>query len=73
MASMNCLDHNSPLGSYPQRCYKTGDNCIFSTFKSFMGVSNSRRRPYNSQDADPTTLTYDIHSSNVILINQIIS
>ena len=22
------------FGMYPQRCYKTGDNCIFSTFKS---------------------------------------
>ena len=70
---MNCLDHQPPLGSYPQRCYKTGDNCIFSTFKSFMGVSNPRPRPYDPQDADPTTLRYDIHSSNVILINQIIS
>ena len=58
---------------YPQRRYKTGDNCIFSTFKSFMGVSNPRPRPYDPQDADPTTLRYDNHSSNVILINQIIS
>ena len=45
--------------------------CILSTFKSFMGVSNPRPRPYDPQDVDPTTLRYDIHSSNVILINQI--
>ena len=70
---MNCLNHHSPLGSYPQRCYKTGDNCIFSTFKSVMGVSNRRPRPHDPQDADPMTLRYDIHSSNVILLNQIIS
>ena len=70
---MNCLDHDSPLGSYPQKCYKIGDDCIFSTFKSFMGVSNPRPWPYDPQDADPTTLRYDIHSSNAILINQIIS
>ena len=38
-----------------------------------MGVSNPRPQPYDPQHADPTTLTYDIHSSNVILINQIIS
>ena len=66
----------SPLtfGMYlVQMCYRTGDNCIFSTFKSFMGVSNPRPRPHDPQDADPTTLRYDNHSSNVILINQIIS
>ena len=61
------------FGMYPQRCYKTGGNCIFSTFKSFVGVSNPRPRPHDPQDADPTTLRYDNHSSNVILINQIIS
>ena len=41
------------FGIYPQRCYKTADNSIFSTFKSFMGVSNPydppRRRPYDPE------------------------
>ena len=43
----------------------------FLCFQKFY-LSNPRPRPYDPQDADPTTLRYDIHSSNVILINQII-
>ena len=66
---MNCLDHHSLLG-----CTHRGvTRQEITVFSKVLWVSVICDPDEDPQDADPTTLRYDSHSSNVVLINQIIS